>query len=357
MRGHAVAVCDIDRARRDAGAAIIGPRVRVFHDYREMLEQTDIDAVVVATPDHWHALMAAQACEAGKDVYLETPVCRAGLEGGALVHAASWYGRVVHSGRRPGYAGALETLRAWTGARAANSAIVINAAGPANHSGGDPAVQPLSPPANLDWNLWLGPERYRPWHPDITHAGWRWMLDFGGGLIRDEGVEILTLLIEAGILPHTGRVIVTAEGTTPSQGFWDCPMPFRATMAFDGGATFVWSQDGAAQTSNFAIEEAETAFHARIEEGVWRVDNAPESAAAADLHDDPPGQWIEAIRARLWDQERLDMCCAAAALGHLANVAFTRARPVSYDLGAGLVPDDPATERMLRPPGREGFRL
>ena len=92
------ALCDVDSSRLDLAATAVGGRPRLYKDFRRLLEQKDIDAVVIASPDHWHALMTIMACQAGKDVYVEKPASKTVEEGRAMVTAAERYGRVVQVG-------------------------------------------------------------------------------------------------------------------------------------------------------------------------------------------------------------------------------------------------------------------
>lgn len=96
--GSSVAICDVDEQRLQQAAERVGGNPKLFRDYRELLEQKDIDAVFITTPDHWHALMTVHACQAGKDVYVEKPACNTIEEGRAMVEAKNRYGRIVQVG-------------------------------------------------------------------------------------------------------------------------------------------------------------------------------------------------------------------------------------------------------------------
>ena len=181
--GHSVALCDVDSQRLDKAATRVGGHPKLYKDFRLLLEDKDVDAVFIATPDHWHALMAVMACEAGKDVYVEKPACLTTEEGRAMVRAAERYGRVMVVGSQGrsqpaayhacayiqnGQIGTVRKVTCW------------HYASPTGDWTPD-----STPPQSLDYDTWLGPERYIPYNVNHTHAKFRWLLDFGGGQIRD----------------------------------------------------------------------------------------------------------------------------------------------------------------------------
>ncbi|HNR29775.1 MAG TPA: Gfo/Idh/MocA family oxidoreductase [Candidatus Hydrogenedentes bacterium] len=363
VRHGAAAVCDVDEDHLAEGAALVGAGVRVYRDYRELLEQPDIDAVIIATPDHWHALQAVHACEAGKDVYIETPACRVFEEAEAILRAAAWYGRVAHVGASGPRSAAAAFLRKRMRDGALGPLRRVSCWGAANPEGGDPAGNRRAP-ATLDWDRWIGPSRWMPYNPDRSHGNWRWLFDIGGGNARQQGAELLQTALEALGAPHTGKVTVSAQGAAPSAGFWDCPTTLEATWSFSGGAaeqagasTIHWRQPGPddASTAGLLSEgEIETLRLDRCGDQ-WRVEGQDDGA-----HEDadPVGRWLDAVRAgRRGADAELETACRAAALATLANVAWRLGRPVTYDLDTGGYGGDTQAERLMRAPGRGPYRL
>ncbi len=176
-----VAVCDVDAGRLDqARGQAGGERVVAYRDFRKLLESRDVDAVIVASTDHWHSLHTIHACRAGKDVYVEKPLSNSIGEGRAAVQAARKYDRVVQFGTQQ---------RSWEHYHKAVEVIQSGRLGEIsevkvwdcqNLSPGFGAPAHCDPPAGLDWDLWLGPAPQVPYNPN-RHRNWVWFFDYGGG--------------------------------------------------------------------------------------------------------------------------------------------------------------------------------
>jgi predicted dehydrogenase len=190
------AVCDVDRQILDAQAAQIesaqGKKVEKHGDFRRILERPDIDAVIIATPDHWHAIIAIMACQASKDVYLEKPCAHNVLECHEVAKAAQRYGRVIQHGtmQRSGahFKEAREYIRS---GKLGHVAFVrcYSILGRTN-IGRKPATDP---PAHLDYDAWLGPAPFQPFHENRCHYNWRFMWNYGTGDMGNWGVHWLDM--------------------------------------------------------------------------------------------------------------------------------------------------------------------
>ena len=189
---HIAAVCDIREDHLDKAVQTAGTQPARFGDYRKLLEQSDIDAVVIATPDHWHALQMIDACKAGKDVYVEKPLSRTIVEGRRMVEVAEETKRVVQVGihRRssPYCREAAEIVREG----GIGHVTVARCGHIANEwplGIGDPADG--DPPAGVDWDLYLGPAPARTYNPNRGRFKFRWFQDYAGGQLTDNGVHFL----------------------------------------------------------------------------------------------------------------------------------------------------------------------
>jgi predicted dehydrogenase len=187
-----VALCDVD-TNRAAEARRRFPQARFYEDFRRMLEQRDIDAVVVSTPDHLHAFVALAAMRAGKHVYCEKPLAhsvhevrllmetaarqRVITQMGTQIHAGDNYRRVVEL-VQAGAIGPVRRVHVWCTTRPA----------PGFRSHRD-----TPPPQGLNYDLWLGPAPFRPYHPSHLHFVWRWWWDFGGGTLADMACHYMDL--------------------------------------------------------------------------------------------------------------------------------------------------------------------
>ena len=185
----AVAVCDLDKTHLEAAAAAVekaqGRKPEQFHDFRKLLERKDLDAVMVATPDHWHALPAIHACQAGKDVFVEKPLAYSIGEGRAMVNAALKYKRITQMGNhihndRPTYRRVVEVIR--SGALGKISRVDCSLVTGSTPIGRQPDA---APPPELDYEFWLGPAPKRPYNPLRSHFTYRYFWDYSGGALID----------------------------------------------------------------------------------------------------------------------------------------------------------------------------
>lgn len=205
------AICDVNRLNLDRGLALIAGKATAYKDFRQLLERQDIQAVIVATPDHWHALPAIHAMQAGKDVYVEKPLALCVAEQQAMVKAARQTGRVVQvgtqqrSGRhfqravelvRSGKIGQVSFVRAWNHEN--------------NHPLGIGNPPDGEPPETLDWDFWLGPAPKAPYNRNRAAPSFRWFWDYSGGKLTDWGTHLIDVVHWA--MEVNGPTAVSASG-------------------------------------------------------------------------------------------------------------------------------------------------
>jgi predicted dehydrogenase len=206
-----VALCDLWQPYLDFAAKKAGGSPKTYRDYRKLLDDRDVDAVVIATPDHWHALQTIHACEAGKDVYVEKPLSLCVEEGRKMVESARKHKRVtqvgLHRRSSPFCREAAELVRkgAIGHVTVARAFHVLNETpkGIGNPPNGDP-------PKGLDWDAWLGPAPKVPYNRNRCFYRFRWFYDYSGGQLTNFGVHYLDLIHWA--LGHDAPRAVTAMG-------------------------------------------------------------------------------------------------------------------------------------------------
>lgn len=189
-----VAICDVDENQFAAAGKVVeeasGRPPRIERDFRRLLDDPSLDALVIATPDHWHAAMTIAACEAGKDVYVETPVSHTLAEGAEMLAAARRHARVVQTGLaqrsgshfrtaiefvRSGKLGAVHLAKAWT----------VHQRKSIGHKSDSPV------PAGVDYRAWLGASPPREFNSNRFHHHWQWFWDYGSGELGNWGVHLL----------------------------------------------------------------------------------------------------------------------------------------------------------------------
>jgi predicted dehydrogenase len=191
-----VALCDVDeRQLAKAQRLVRGKAPRTERDFRKILASRDVDVVVIATPDHWHALLCVDACEAGKDVYVEKPIATSPREARLMVDAARKHNRVVQVGiqQRSGchFQRAVELVKSGAIGKVVYAEAWNHGHSPAKGIG---KVEPSAPPAGLDWDMWLGPAPVVPFRKNIHPGAWRLFYDYGGGNLADWGVHLIDII-------------------------------------------------------------------------------------------------------------------------------------------------------------------
>jgi predicted dehydrogenase len=189
-----VAVAEVHRGRLDEARALLGDGSRGHGDFRMLLDDRDVDAVVVSTPDHWHALMTMLACAAGKDVYVEKPLTLFVREGRWMADVARRHGRVVQVGtqQRSGahYRRARDLVRGGHLGKVAS----VRLGSFRNIMPGYGAPPDGDPPPGLDWDLWLGPAPYHKYNPNRCIYHFRWFWDYSGGQMTNLGAHSLDVV-------------------------------------------------------------------------------------------------------------------------------------------------------------------
>ena len=189
------ALCDVSRSAAEAAnARLLGGKADLYSDFRKITDRKDIDAVLIATPDHWHALQTIIACRAGKDVYCEKPLSKTIHEGRRMVEVARSTGRVVQMGthRRSGHSYAEAAKLIASGKL--GKITVTRAFDTTNmYPKGIGKAAPSDPPKDLDWEMWLGPRPSRPYQATITPFKFRWW-DLYASRFSDNGVHFLDIM-------------------------------------------------------------------------------------------------------------------------------------------------------------------
>ncbi len=189
-----VAVSETFRPRMDAAAMLVGSPIARYPDFRKLLEDKSVDAVVVATPDHWHALMTMMACVAGKEVYVEKPLTLFVREGRWMIEVARRHKRVVQVGTQqrsgPHYQRARELIRAGR----IGQLVSVQVSYFRNVSPGFGKPPDQAPPAELDYDFWLGPAPQRAYNPNRAIYHFRWFWDYSGGQMTNLGQHSLDVV-------------------------------------------------------------------------------------------------------------------------------------------------------------------
>jgi predicted dehydrogenase len=352
------AVCDVDQQRLAAAQNRIG-KCDAYQDFRRILDRPDIDAVLIGTPDHWHAAITVMACQAGKDVYCEKPLCRTIHEGRQMVEAARRYGRVVQMGTQ--YRSIAKTRQAceWVRNGRLGKVHTVRLSHPSN------PIHPCEPgrpvPPNLDWDLWLGPAPWSPYHPARCHFSFRWFMDYGSGFIADNGVHMFSVVSWAMGADQTGPVTIEATGRQAPHNFYDVPVDLRVRYEFaDPPFVMIWEQPGGGSLNlEFMGSQATLTGFWDFQVTQGQADLSPTGPEELHLErsDSHSGNWLECIATRRRPVMDVEIGHRVTCWSHLGNIAFRLGRKLQWDPAAERFVGDDEANRLLQVVYREPWRL
>ncbi|HDP34348.1 MAG TPA: Gfo/Idh/MocA family oxidoreductase [Candidatus Hydrogenedentes bacterium] len=368
-----VAVCDVDKkhcadaaatvneyyASRAASGAYSG--CREYHDFREVLARDDIDAVMIATPDHWHAVISVAAARAGKDIYCEKPLANSIPEGRAVVDAARRYGRVFQTGShersrdnaryacelvRNGRIGNLHTIRVQM---------------PLDHLEIYGQTHPEMPvPEHFDYDFWLGPAREAPYTEKRCHFYFRYILDYSGGEMTDRGAHIIDLGQLGNATDHTTPISVEGKGTFPREGLFNTAYEYDFAFEYENGVRLL-GDSRSPRGVRFEGDEGWIFIH--VHGGNLEAEPASilqEVIAPNEIHLGRSRghhyDFIECVKSRGETKAPVEVGHHTATMCHMANIAMLLGKKLKWDPAAERF-DDATANRMMQPSMRAPWIL
>ncbi|MCC6671124.1 MAG: Gfo/Idh/MocA family oxidoreductase [Planctomycetes bacterium] len=352
-----VAVCDVDAQRVQAAVDKCEGRASGHKEYRELLDRKDVDAVVIVTPDHWHALQAIDACAAGKDVYCEKPLTLTVAEGRAITAAAQRFGRVFQTGTQQRsdqrFRWACELVR---NGRIGRVQTVTAVLGSAPFSAPEPDAEV---PPHLDWDLWLGPAPRVPYNPRRCHYQFRWFYDYSGGKLTDWGAHHIDIVQWGLGAELSGPLSVHGTGTWPADNFFETATEFDVHYEYPGGVRVHVTSRGENGVT-FRGSEGEVfvsrgAIRANPKEILdTRSGTMPvKLPVSTDHHAD----WLRCIRTRAQPICHAEIGHRSATACHLGNIALLLGRKLYWDAQRERFQGDPDADRLLTKPMRAPWSL
>ena len=356
--GDVVALCEVDRPRAELLRVDECPHAELFDDYRRLLERTDIEGVIIATPDHWHVRMALDAIEAGKSIYLEKPVSLTVEGGRRLVEAARHSNVTVQVGTQQrsdwGFRTACELVRAGRLGRIRRVEVSLMEKG---LEGGPFSSQPV--PAGLNWPLWLGPAPPRDYCPE-RFEHWRYWWDYSGGEMTNWGVHHLDIVQWALGFEHSGPVRVRGEAQLPTMdGGYETPRRFRVELEYaDGTPVDVYTSETAENGVLFE-GEAGTLFVNRDGYRGQPYEELRENPLPPDVRlyrKDPSAarivwrhlvDFMECMRSGESPVSDLETAHRSTTVCLIANIALRLGRELQWDPERERFVDDPEANALL----------
>ncbi len=355
-------ICDVDDAMLEGTVKLVeerrGRAPETVKDFRRVIEREDVDVLLVATPDHWHALPTIYGCQAGKDVYVEKPLAPTIQEGRAMVRAMQRHNRVVQMGTQwrsgkqfkdaveiiqSGHLGKIRVVRAWAYLDWLNDI-------------GNP--EDCDPPEGVDYDMWLGPTPKRPFNPNRFHFNFRWFWDYAGGLMTDWGVHLLNVCLWA-MGPETPRRVSSSGGMhalrdnreTPDTQITVYDFP-DYSLIYEHSVGIRHGPNGKEHGMSFTGSEGTLT----IDDSGWWVEPEPSrksiEAYRAEASSDPrPAHvrnFLDCVKTREQPVEHLELGHFVSTVAHLGNLAFRTASEIHWDAETETAKDNPAANALVR---------
>jgi len=352
------ALCDVDRNRLAAAKKRVGDAA-TYGDFRRVLDRQDIDAVLIATPDHWHAPIMVLACQAGKDVYCEKPLARTIGEGRRMIQVARRYNRVVQVGSQ--YRSIARTRQAcqWVRNGRLGTVHTVRLTHPPNRT--HPCEPPQPVPPELDWDLWLGPAPRAAYHPLRCHFTFRWFMDYGGGSLADNGIHMFNVVSWAMGADQTGPAAIEATGRQEPNNLFDAPVELTVHYTFtDPPFELIWQQREGARLNVEFIGAAATLsgfWGFKITRGEADLGPPGTGELLLERSDSHPGNWLESIFSRRRPVMDVEIGHRVTTWSHLGNIAYQLGRKLHWDPAEEQFVGDDQANRMLDVAYRQPWRL
>jgi len=352
------AVCDVDERHVADARKRIG-QCDVYKDFRRILDRSDIDAVLIATPDHWHAAMTVMACQAGKDVYCEKPLCRTIGEGRKMIEAARRYDRVVQMGTQYRSMSGTRQACEWIRNGRLGKVHTVRMSHPPNPV--QPAEPAQQPPTGLDWDLWLGPAPWAAYHPKRCHFTYRYFMDYGGGALADNGVHMFGVVSWAMGADQTGPVSIEASGREEANNLYDVPVEMQVRYEFaEPKFLLEWTQSADRKLSlDFVGDQATLTGFWEFQVTRGQADLSPTRGDEPQLQrsDSHSGNWLDCIASRRRPVMDVEIGHRITCWSHLGNIAYRLKRKLSWDPAAERFVDDEEANRLLHVAYREPWSM
>lgn len=376
LPGHypeVVAICDVDRSHAEAVKAESWPHAELYGHYQKVIERDDVRAVVIATPDHWHALIAYHALKAGKAVYCEKPISLTIAEGQLLVKTVQETGQVFQAGTQQRsdwrFRMAAELVRNGRLGNLRQVTMTLPKRWKGETNGPFP---PMDPPEELDWEQWLGQAPLVPYCPQRAHGHFRRWYEYAGGQMTDWGAHHMDIAHWAMDMDRSGPLVVDGQAEFPNvPGGFNTPIDFTADLYYPGGVR-VHVQTSADENLNGINFEGDKGSlfvsRAKVEgPAVDELKDNPLPADAVRLHDTPgyksnvlSRHFMQFFDCMYGDAKPLSDVVGqhrSTTACHLANIAMRVGRKVTWDPVREEVVNDPEAAAMLTRAQRVPYQL
>ena len=369
-------LCDVDDGVLAEKAGLL---VRMSHkepilekDYRKVIADKDIDAVIVGTPDHWHCLPTVEACEAGKHVYVEKPLANSVGEINVMLDAARKYNRLVQVGQQQRSGAHWKSAIDFVKSGKLGTIRQVKFWGNFNYGAGNMPVPDSDPPAGVDYDRWLGPAPKRPFNKNRFHGSWRMFRDYGGGLLSDWGVHLIDMGLWAMDVKNAPRSVQSLGGNFASKDR-ALEMPDTLTVLYEmEGYNMIWEHNGGIEKgpydqgygvkfigSNGTLVADRDKWRIFPEGGgeEWRMEAVDPQPSDYKSHINHCENFIRAIRHGDPLNAEIEYGHRAALYAHLGNIAYWADQRVVYDEQQRRITNSEKADALVTPAYRAPWKF
>ncbi len=363
-QAQVVGLCDVDSRRMKKAQDLLASRYDTrgcpgYKDFRELLERDDIDAVSIATPDHWHALVSVAAAKAGKDIYCEKPLAYSVAEGRAAVAAVRRYNRILQTGsqERSGRARAACEI-VLNGRIGRLKAIRTNLPVDGHRCGPQPVMRV---PGGFDYDMWLGPAPWAPYTRRRCHGSFRWHRDYSDGELTDRGAHVNDIALWGAGPFLKGPVEIEGQGEFPADGLWNTASAYKIRYSYANGIEWLLISEG---PRGIRFEGTEGWIFVHIHGA--KLEAEPESVLRSVIGPDEihlpesPGHhlnFLRSVKSREDPVAPVEAGHKTATFCHIGNIALLLKRKLLWDPDAERFINDQQANRMLGRPMRSPWQL
>ena len=364
-------ICDVDDSRIATGLGICAdkgrPKPDTVKDFRRVLERKDVDVVLIATPDHWHAIPMVMAAQAGKDIYVEKPLAKTIDEGRAMLEASKRYNRVVQMGSQwrsckhiieateiiqSGKLGKVSLARAWA---------FLDWLPTIGHKTNGPV------PAGVDYDMWLGPAPAHAFNENRFHFNFRWFWDYAGGLMTDWGVHLLNI-VSMGLPPENpksisacgGKFLFDDDSETPDSlvtvyEYPSCQVIWEHRAGLNNGLNnrswgIEWhGSEGTIIVNDEGYEIVSERKKANLDSMKHKGSGDPRPAHVRNF--------LDCCKTRQQPVLNMEKGHRVSSLAHLGNIAYRTGHKIVWDSEKEVVVDDPKADKMVGVKYRKPWHL
>jgi predicted dehydrogenase len=380
LGAQTVALCDVDDEQTDKAAQRVltefnqTPALKT-RDFRRVLDRQDVDAVIIGTPDHWHALPTVMACQAGKDVYVEKPLALTIGEGRVMVNAARRYDRVVQMGTQQRSSNHFRDAVDYVKSGALGKIRVVKAWAYQDWMGNIAPVPDAEPPSTVDYDLWLGPAPKRPFNRNRFHFNFRWYYDYSGGLMTDWGAHMIDIANWAmGVTAPRSATSVGGKFGFPDDAE-ETPDTQQALWEYDG-YSLIWEHATAIGQGPYMRDHG-VAFHGNngvlvVDRGGWevlpetetkqnrkryRMTGEPRRGSSGNMNQAHMKDFLDCMASRKRPASDVEIGHNSMIACHLANIAFRTGRVVHWDVAKEAIVGDAEAQKYVMKPYRAPWAL